>query len=81
MLSDHRNDGTGENPLAGGCAGIIVIDCTAGRVASVNRVTGSFIGRVCNRCIDAAIIQTGKSTGLINDTGQGVGKAGVGNTV
>lgn len=77
MLTNDRDNGTGEDPLTGSFGRIIIVWSAAGGVAAVDGVTGGTIGGVCNRRIYPAVIQTGESAGLIDDACQGIGKAGV----
>ena len=81
MVADNGNNRAGENPFIGGFSRIIVVNGTAGGVAAVNGIPGGAVGGVCHSGIDTPIIQAGKGTGLIDDTCQCVGEAGVGYSV
>ena len=77
MLPNHRNNGTGKNPFVGRFCRVVVVNSATRRVTSIDCVTGSAIGRIGYSRIDPSIVQAGKSTRLINNAGQCVGKTGV----
>ena len=81
MLADDGDNGPGENPLIRGLGRVIIIDSTAGRVAAVDGIPGRPVGRVRHSRIDPAVIQAVKSARLIDNAGQGIGKAGMGHPV
>lgn len=81
MVANDRDNGAGENPFIRGFGWVVVVNSTAGGVAAVNGISGSTVGGVCHSGIDATVIQTRKSAGLIDDACQCIGETGVGYSI
>lgn len=76
MLSDAGDDRTGANPTVGGFVGVIIVKSAAGGVRAVERIPCSAAGRVGDRFVDLTIGDGGEGSGLVDDTGDAVGKGG-----
>lgn len=76
MLSDAGDDRTGANPTVGGFVGVIIVKSAAGGVRAVERIPCSAAGRVGDRFVDLTIGDGSEGSGLVDDTGDAVGKGG-----
>ena len=81
MLADYCNHRPGKDPLIRGFLRVIIINSSTGWIPAVDGVPGGIISTVGHGGIDAAVIQAGKSPGLINYPCQGIGEGWVFHTV
>ncbi len=81
MFSNAFDDGAGTNPFADGTVGVIVVDCSPGRVGAIQGVSGCTVCRGCYWLMELSIGDRSKGSGLINYTGEGVRERRVFNAV
>ena len=71
----------GPYPFICGLSRVVIVYGSACGVRAVNGLPGRLIRGICHGGVYPAVIQAGKGTLLVNDTGERVGKGGMGNTV
>ena len=66
VVADGGYHRAAENPLACGGFGIVIINCAAAWVESVECVAGGTVRAVGYRLVELPVVKTGKSAPLIN---------------
>ena len=74
MTSDRGDDSPGAYPLIGGFVRVIIEQCAAGRIGTVQCFSGSSPGRFGYGFVDLSVIDGGKGSRLIDHLGNTVRK-------